>query len=165
MFNKNFVVEAFYVPGTNDYGFFDEMFSIAQKCGLSNIKPVPNKQKSIVVKNNTVYICQTVKFSNLPFETEAILQLNANTGEFQLSKEIPDTTHYQVATEYLWVFLAAKLNIIPLREMWTLTAYFMQRKDTMLHYNNTEHDLYREDGTRASMAECVYALSFKHNTK
>lgn len=166
MYKNNSVIEAILLPKTKDFGLFQQFVDISKHCGLSDVKSIDTKNKSIVISGNNLYVCQSVKFKYSPMISELIIVCNTKTGDCQLAKTIPDTTRYRIASEYLWLYLAGVFNCVDQDSTYSiLNNSIIDNSEVNIHYNDVFMDYYRTNGEQASLAEITLALSYEFQTK
>lgn len=160
MIQNNSCVEAILLPGTEDFGFFDYFYRrLAQR--NSFIKgAVNNKQKSIVMTSDVMYLCQFVKSEYSSQPIESIISVRWSNGQINFMESvIPDTTRYRVATPELWLYLMYLIGAVDKNVLSTINKRFQNCTDVDLYFDTYANCVKKRNGLTASFPEIVLGLS------
>ena len=169
---SNQVVEAVYVPGSNDYGFFNIFINMAHKLlyGLE-LEPSNDDRKSVVAKENDLWICQFCyvhnKLFNISDKEEIVLHLNMRNGAIRIEeKRVPKTDIFINASEELWIYLANKMNNPNVNMLMPRVADMVYyQSDGMYHYDYEQEDVYDNDGWLLCLNDTLLSLRGKMEFK
>lgn len=167
---KGKVLEAVWLQGTDDNGFFDYFADVAKKILPSwgrNIVPQNDRQKSIVVRDNECWVCQYF-FNQYDISPDGIVEYNLHMdSKGQISvvwdDTIPDTDIYRTGTAALWTvlgdFISLPISDVQKRNIKTLIKTLSQG---VFVYEEQYHDIRSYSlGRSATIEEIAMLLSLK----
>ena len=158
----NSCVEAILVPGTSDFGLFDFFYKHLEQRNPCIVGSVNDKQKSVVITSDTMYLCQYVKFKHIQQPLESIISMRFTDGRVNLMEDnIPDTTRYRVATDELWLYLMYAVNQADKSVLSIVDERLKNCTEIKLHYDSFSNCIKRANGLNASLPEIVIGLSLE----
>ena len=162
---NNSCVEAILRPNSTDFGFFNYFYRLLQERHPEIKGTVDNKQKSIVMTSDTMYVCQFVKMHSAIYQRiepmESIISVNLNSGRINLMEfSIPDTTRHRVATNELWLYLSYGMGLLDEKVFPVISGRLEKSTDVDLFVNIFDNTIRKvNSNSKASFQEIVIGLS------